>query len=138
MGASATLTRTSFGTLFRLGRVSNLPTVWTNVLAATVLAGADPVSASALLAGVAMTLFYVGGMYLNDAFDREIDRRERPSRPIPSGVVSAKTGFSAGLGVRAAGVGLMAIAGMASAVAGVALAAAIIAYDLRHKGNPVS
>jgi lysophospholipase L1-like esterase len=57
-------------TLLRLGRVSNLPTVWTNVVAATVLAGGALTSTTTLLAISAMTLFYVAGMYLNDAFDR--------------------------------------------------------------------
>src|SRR3954470_4188876 len=127
MGASATLTRTSFGTLFRLGRVSNLPTVWTNVVAATVLAGADPVSASALLAMVAMTLFYVGGMYLNDAFDREIDRRERAGRPIPSGVISVQAVFIAGFGMLGTGFVLMAIQGWEPALAGAMLACCVVA-----------
>ena len=66
----------------RLGRVSNLPTVWTNALAGLVLAGQagwDPRIPPLLLA---LSLFYVAGMYLNDAFDREIDARERPERPI--------------------------------------------------------
>ncbi len=31
----------TLATLLRLGRVSNLPTVWTNVLAGAVLAGGD-------------------------------------------------------------------------------------------------
>ena len=35
-------------------------------------------------------MFYIGGMYLNDAFDRDIDARERPERPIPSGHVGAR------------------------------------------------
>src|SRR4051812_45803107 len=138
MSASAIRPRASLATLFRLGRVSNLPTVWTNVLAAVVLAGGDPASATAALALLAMTSFYVGGMYLNDAFDREVDRRERPGRPIPSGAISEKAVFSAGFGLLAAGVALMAVAGPAPAVAGVALATAIVGYDLRHKGNPVS
>ena len=72
-------------TLLRLGRVSNLPTVWTNVLAATVLAGGAWQNARTALVLVAMSLFYVGGMYLNDYFDRAIDARERPDRPIPGG-----------------------------------------------------
>ena len=76
-------------TYLRLGRVSNLPTVWTNVLAGIVLAGGplEPGTLAALV--VALSLFYVGGMYLNDAFDRTIDARERPERPIPSGLISA-------------------------------------------------
>ena len=41
---------------------------------------------------LAMSLFYVGGMYLNDYFDRAIDARERPERPIPAGDISAERG----------------------------------------------
>ena len=32
-----------------------------------------------------LSLFYIGGMYLNDAFDREFDARARPDRPDPGG-----------------------------------------------------
>ncbi len=32
---------------------------------------------------------YAGGIALNDVFDVEIDRVERPNRPIPSGRVSS-------------------------------------------------
>ena len=61
---------------FRLGRVSNLPTVWSNVLAAVALAGAGGafVSPGALFGLLtALSLFYVAGMVLNDAFDAEIE-----------------------------------------------------------------
>ena len=46
-----------------------------------------------------MTFFYLGGMYLNDAFDAEIDAAERPERPIPSGQVSARLIFHLGFGI---------------------------------------
>ena len=36
-----------------------------------------------------MTAFYVGGMYLNDYFDRAIDARDRPGRPIDAGEIRA-------------------------------------------------
>src|SRR5262249_23144504 len=78
-------------TLLKLGRVSNLPTVWTNVLAGAVLSGADWHGTKLGVMLVAMSLFYVGGMYLNDYFDRAIDKRERPERPIPSGDIAAPT-----------------------------------------------
>ncbi len=74
----------SLATLLKLGRVSNLPTVWTNVLAGTVLAAGTVQSWRTGLVLLAMSLFYVGGMYLNDYFDRAIDARERPQRPIPA------------------------------------------------------
>jgi hypothetical protein len=84
---------------------------------------------------------YVAGMYLNDAFDREIDARERPDRPIPSGQVAAITEIGAGFGLLLAGV--LAIAALAFTtgagwrpIASVsALAALIVLYDMHHKGN---
>lgn len=130
----------------RLGRVSNLPTVWTNALAGIALAGADPWQGATLLVILALSLFYVGGMYLNDAFDREIDARERPSRPIPAGQVSANTVFAAGFLMLLAGLALLVPAArMAGAdgvggamLAGVVLGGAILVYDWWHKGNPIS
>ncbi len=125
-------------TLLTLGRVSNLPTVWTNVLAGTVLAGGswqDWRFASVL---VAMSLFYVGGMYLNDYFDRAIDAVERPYRPIPSGQISAPAVAVIGLALLTAGFALMASMGTPAALVGASLAAAIMAYDVFHKANPAA
>jgi len=135
---NVTATLPAPGTLLRLGRVSNLPTVWTNVIAATAIAGGDPLSCRSGSVLLAMTLFYVGGMFLNDAFDREVDARERPKRPIPSGEISAGLVFGAGFVMLAAGIALMALHGLLPGLAGFALAAAIVLYDLRHKANPLS
>lgn len=125
------------GALLRLARVSNLPTVWSNVLAASVLAGGlEPGTLAAVLA--AMSALYMGGMVLNDAFDREIDARERPERPLPSGAVAPSTAWMIGGGLLAAGAGTLATFGVQSAVAGLALAGAILLYDAWHKGNRLS
>ncbi|MCX7628636.1 MAG: UbiA family prenyltransferase [Geminicoccaceae bacterium] len=129
-----------------LGRVSNLPTVWTNALAGTALAGADPWHRATLLVCLALSSFYVGGMYLNDAFDAAVDRRERPERPIPSGRVAAETVFAAGFGWLLGGLVLLAAAvaarpegaGLLAIVAGIGLAATIVFYDWHHKTNPLS
>jgi hypothetical protein len=122
----------------RLGRVSNLPTVWTNVLAGVVLTGAAIAPGRVALLVVALSLFYVGGMYLNDAFDREVDRRERPERPIPSGEASATTVFTAGFALLALGELLLGLMGRGAVVSGLALAGAIVWYDVRHKQDPLS
>jgi 4-hydroxybenzoate polyprenyltransferase len=128
----------------RLGRVSNLPTVWTNVAAGAWLAGAPPSPALLVLVAAAMSLFYTGGMFLNDAFDREIDARQRPDRPIAAGLVGAGHVFGVGFGLLAAGeilvgcAAVLASAGGAPLIGGAALAGAIVLYDAWHKQNPVS
>ena len=48
----------------KLGRVSNLPTVWSNVLAGTVLAGGEPWPPATLVVMLAVSLLYIGGMCL--------------------------------------------------------------------------
>jgi 4-hydroxybenzoate polyprenyltransferase len=134
--AVAAVTTRSLTALARLGRVSNLPTVWTNVLAATVLAGGEWRNLRTGVVLVAMSLFYVGGMYLNDYFDRAIDARERPTRPIPAGDLAAGTVAAIGFALLAGGVVSMAVLGQATLPAGLALALAVVGYDVWHKGNP--
>ena len=83
----------SVRTALKLGRVSNLPTVWTNVLAGMVLSGAEPSAGVVLSVGVAASLLYVAGMFLNDAFDHRWDAEHRIERPIPMGEVAARAVF---------------------------------------------
>jgi 4-hydroxybenzoate polyprenyltransferase len=125
-------------TLLTLGRVSNLPTVGTNALAGAVLAGGGWQDWRLAIVVGAMSLFYIGGMYLNDYFDREVDALERPGRPIPSGHVAASTVAAVGSALLAAGTILMAAMGAMALLAGMALAAVILAYDVFHKGNPAA
>ena len=122
-------------TLLRLGRVSNLPTVWTNVIAGATIANAAANIVDVALVGLAMTAFYVGGMYLNDFFDRDIDARERPDRPIHAGDISAGAVLAIGFALLAVGAALLARFGLLTVIWGLALAAAIVLYDAWHKGN---
>ena len=134
----------TFAVALNLGRVSNLPTVWTNALAGMVLAGGWLAPASLLLLLAAVSLAYVGGMFLNDAFDAEIDARQRPERPIPSGAVNRLTVFQCGFAMLAGSILCLGLVGNWSGTglrpvwAGVALAAAIVFYDWHHKDNPLS
>jgi 4-hydroxybenzoate polyprenyltransferase len=122
-------------TLLKLGRVSNLPTVWTNVIAAATIANAAASPANITVVCVAMTAFYVGGMYLNDFFDREIDARERPERPICAGDISAAAVMAVGFVLLGIGLILLAPFGVQAIIWGLMLAAAIVLYDAWHKGN---
>jgi hypothetical protein len=133
-------------TALQLGRVSNLPTVWTNTLTAVVLVGVGAADTRVWMLLIAMSLYYVGGMYLNDAFDAEIDAVERPERPIPSGAISRSTVYTAGFGMLGlATILVQAVATMADRdlglwplASGVALAGMIILYNGHHKANPLS
>ena len=124
--------------------MSNLPTVWTNMLTGIVLAGGTAWAWRTPALLLSLSLFYVGGMYLNDAFDRGFDARHRPERPIPSGQVGASAVFAAGFAMLGSGLVLLAWIGLAAGtgwrpvLAGGALAAAIVYYDWHHKANPLS
>jgi 4-hydroxybenzoate polyprenyltransferase len=122
-------------TLLRLGRVSNLPTVWTNVIAGATITNAAANLVDVALVGLAMTTFYMGGMYLNDFFDRDIDARERPGRPIHTGDISAGAVSAIGFALLAVGAALLARFDLVTVIWGLALAGAIVLYDTWHKGN---
>jgi hypothetical protein len=130
-------------TLLTLGRTSNLPTVWSNMLSGAVLSGAAFGGPSLVLLLLCGSAFYEGGMFLNDAFDAELDQRERPARPIPSGQVAKSTVFFLGFALLAAGLLLLGVApllrltrpGFAATLAGAGTCAAVLVYNRWHKGH---
>jgi len=115
-----------------------------NVVAAGVLAFTGAfvaagfgAAARPVAAAVAATAFATAaGNAVNDYFDREVDRVNRPDRPIPRGAVTARAGvaFSALLFVGAV------VAAAALPVAAVAIAVAnllaLLAYTKLFKGLP--
>ena len=123
---------TSLRTLLILGRVSNLPTIWSNCLAGWWLGGAGNFGRLPFLfAGT--TLLYIGGMFLNDAVDAEFDRQHRAERPIPSGAVSLETVWRWGLLWLALGAGCLLWLGKVTGGLAVALTGCIVLYDAVHK-----
>ncbi len=120
-----------------LSRISNLPTVWSNVLAGTVASRAPFHGLDIVLVSVAVSLLYTAGMFLNDAFDRAFDATRRTDRPLPMGDVTRAEVFGIGFALLAAGELLLAWTATPSAVLwGLALAATILYYDYRHKRDP--
>ena len=122
-------------TLLVLGRVSNLPTVWSNCLAAWMLSArlhtvVFPGWPLLLLFLTGCSALYLGGMFLNDAFDVSFDSVHRPERPIPSGRISRKAVAMIGSALLAGGVLFLAPVGGGWAWA---LAAVILFYDAIHK-----
>ena len=119
-------------TLLVLGRVSNLPTVWSNCLAGWWLGGGGNFSRLPFLfAGV--TLLYGGGMFLNDAFDADFDQQHRKERPIPSGAISLQLVWRWGFALLLLGNALLFAAGLTAGIVGAVLALNILLYDAIHK-----
>lgn len=140
MDREATGGRRGWRAWFSLVRLPNLFTVPGDPVAGAALAGgatAGQLAWPGLLLAVAASLcFYVCGMIGNDLFDQSEDARDRPWRPLPSGLVSSRAAATAALLLAAAGLGL---AWLASALAaGAILLLLILLYDGGGKRIPVA
>ena len=133
-----------------LFRISNLPTVWSNIIAGGVISwvlfsSQLQLSAEYIIALVVIMVggscLYSGGMVLNDVYDVNVDRIERPHRPIPSGRISLLNAKIAGWLLLVAGIALVWItrpndiwpvtfAGM--------IAACSVVYNLIHNQTKMS
>ena len=132
----------------RLFRIPNVFTAIADIAMGFLLVrgGPDPVVAFLLLAG-ASALIYTAGMVLNDVFDIDIDRRERPERPLPAGRISLHSARLMGMMMLAGGVILACLAGVFCTVEGtlawrpavvaLGLVSAVLLYDAWLKRTPL-
>jgi hypothetical protein len=119
-------------TFLILGRVSNLPTVWSNCLAGWWLAGGGS-RLDLFRVSISVTFLYLGGMFLNDAFDAGFDRNHRSTRPIPSGAITEKEVWVWGLAWLLLGLTGLTWLGAVTAVLALLLAGCILFYNAIHK-----
>jgi hypothetical protein len=115
-----------------LGRISNLPTVWSNCLAGCWLGGWNTPGAVLLLC-LGGTLLYTGGMFLNDVCDVDFDAEFRRERPIVSGALSRRAVIIAAAALFVVGVVLIARINGRSGMFAVGLTMLIVVYDWTHK-----
>jgi 4-hydroxybenzoate polyprenyltransferase len=109
-------------------RPANVVTAIADVLAGFAIAGLrHPETLPWLL--VSSCCLYAGGVVLNDVFDRDLDRIERPERPIPSGRVRTRDAALLGGGLLVAGVALAAMATAMAAAIALAIALVVLVYD---------
>lgn len=115
-------------------------TVLADVGAAFLLVHQGPAPVSRfILITIAGVLLYWAGMILNDVFDVNQDREQRPGRPIPAGLIPLGQARTAGWLLLLAGIGLATAAGRIPAddrpltwlptFVALALAVMIVAYD---------
>jgi 4-hydroxybenzoate polyprenyltransferase len=90
-----------------------------------------------LLLVASSSCLYLAGMAFNDIFDRDVDARERPNRPIPSGRVPLRKAVGLGIGLIAGGLTAAAIAGLHSLLVAGVLLGAIFGYDAVLKKTAV-
>jgi 4-hydroxybenzoate polyprenyltransferase len=121
-----------------MARVSNTPTVASNVLAGAALAGIVQPRPEIALLVLAAVVLYTAGMVLNDVCDFGWDRLHRPDRPLVKGLVSYRAALTAAVGLLALGGVLLLPLGVAPFLAGLLLIGCIVLYDVWHKSNPLS
>lgn len=125
-----------------LVRLPNVFTAPSNILAgyfaAVPVAEANGFHLASLM--VSSGLLYAAGIALNDYFDIEIDRRERPGRPLPSGRIPKGHALAIAVVAIVAANAIVALAvnPSASLAVSAALTGAIVAYDYRLKRGPAA
>jgi len=126
---------------FRLVRLPNLLTVPGDALAGFLLAAAtlsqQPKNILIFATTGAALCLYLFGLILNDIMDIEIDRRERPDRPLPAGLISVHQARMAAIAMALSGLNLALVAGRPALCLSAALAGLIVLYNALFKRIPI-
>jgi len=87
------------------------------------------------LGALTVFLFTGGGNALNDFYDRDVDRVNHPTRPIPSGQVEPKAAFDFALVLFLFAVGASALVNLAAFALVLVSLALMIGYEVRFKSS---
>ena len=123
---------------FQLVRIPGIFTAFSNILVGFFLVQESYVNLEFIIPLLSTSGFlFLAGMIFNDYFDYELDKKERPSRPLPSGAISKKSAFFLG-------VIFLFIANISSSLVGVQslmisflMTLLILSYDFRLKQIPI-
>lgn len=117
------------------GRVANLPSVVSNVVLGAVVFGVfGQISWPAVAGGCGCGMFlYLGGCFLNDWWDRNWDKENKPDRAVPSGRLSG--GLLLGLAIFCfvIGMGLSLVLGPIAVSFALLIVVLILVYSFIHK-----
>lgn len=146
---TATLSSNHWWAYLQLMRPANILTAWADILAGFAASGSaialyNVIYGQATLATlaplvwllIATTGLYGGGVVFNDVFDAELDAKERPERPIPSGRASSQGAILLGSLLLIVGViAASQVSGLSGVLAGM-IACASVSYDAIAKHHP--
>lgn len=129
----------------QLLRPANIVTAWADILAGYAASGSvlllalQPAADWHPLAWLllATTGLYGGGVVLNDRFDAELDARERPERPIPSGRASCRGATLLGSLMLLLGVGAALQVSSVTGLLATLTAMLALVYDAWGKHQPI-
>jgi hypothetical protein len=122
----------------RLMRPANIVTAVADILAGIAIAGTLYFSqfdiAAIILLCLSTAFLYGGGVVMNDVFDAELDKVERPERPIPSGLIKESSAATFGILLLLFGIVCAAISNLhhqfpASVIIAAFIAIAAVVYD---------
>lgn len=126
----------------RLMRPANIVTAVADILAGFAISGAaanlialgadanSPSLFTTLLWLCLSTLgLYGGGIVFNDVFDAELDRKERPERPIPCGLASPASATTLALILLTIGIGAALMVSLLSGIIAATVASLAVLYD---------
>jgi heme O synthase-like polyprenyltransferase len=123
----------------QLVRLPNTFTASSNILTgyfALVLPSYANVSDLVILM-LSSALLYLSGVVFNDYFDIEVDQKERPFRPLPSGKITKQKAFIIAAASMITANGLAFSVSSTSLVITIILSATVIGYDYRLKHTVV-
>lgn len=125
-------------------RPANIVTAIADVLAGVAIAGFF--NGSVLLAQMLLPVIllcistiglYGGGVVFNDVFDAELDKIERPERPIPMGIITKKEGASLGMILLVMGIIAAFMVNNIAGIFAIIISACALVYDKWGKHQPV-
>ncbi|MGB9591757.1 MAG: geranylgeranylglycerol-phosphate geranylgeranyltransferase [Candidatus Kryptoniota bacterium] len=122
-------------TYVNLARMGNVFIAFLSVESAGILSGVNVFhSLKLFLAALSASLITSGGNAINDLFDIEIDKINRPGRPVPAGKVTKKEVKSFYLATTITGVFVGGLINLQTLIISATAAAIIFLYSYRLKG----
>jgi 4-hydroxybenzoate polyprenyltransferase len=131
---STTIRSSNFWAYLQLMRPANIVTAWADILAGFAASGCFALMNQGIIFSLGWLLLsttglYAGGIVFNDVFDAELDAKERPERPIPSGNVSLIRATLLGSLLLSVGIAAAFQVSFVSGVLAFSIALAALLYD---------